>query len=105
MGELFEDYAQNLGKDDQKLQLLSREIGINFADLKDMRRKFDRLDEDGSGELDKSEFLLLVRSMLPPGAPDPRQAQLQDWWNAIDEDESGFISFREFAIFWADEML
>ena len=63
---------------------------------KSLRRTFDKVDEDGSGEIEYEEFRRLCRKL------DARieQDRIDEAWKAIDADGSGGIDFTEFREWW-----
>lgn len=103
--DAFDQIFEEVSPEEKELRRLGRELGINIADLQDLKWHFDRLDGDQSGFLDFAEFEELVRSSLPASSEMPRENQMAEWWGQIDEDDSGSISFKEFALWWAEEMM
>ena len=61
-----------------------------------LRRTFDGVDEDGSGEIEPPEFKRLCRRL------DARLSDevVAEAWRQIDEDGSGSADFREFEMWW-----
>ena len=57
---------------------------------------FDRLDTDGSGELDQEEFIGAVRTELGIAVQDIGDAEVVQIFGAVDADQSGSISASEF---------
>eukprot|EP01047_Picozoa_sp_COSAG01_P000803 COSAG01_NODE_16_length_40091_cov_15.728646_16_plen_635_part_00 len=64
-----------------------------------MRRAFEKVDSDGSGEIDRSEFRTLCRRI------DGRLAEgaIAAAWAQIDADGSGAVDYAEFAAWWSSE--
>jgi Ca2+-binding EF-hand superfamily protein len=64
-----------------------------------MRRAFEKVDSDGSGEIDRSEFRTLCRRI------DARLAEgaIAAAWAQIDADGSGAVDYAEFAAWWSSE--
>lgn len=64
--------------------------GTNFdrEEIDRLRKRFMKLDKDGSGTIDKTEFLV-----IPGISANPLASRLMD---VFDEDSSGTIDFQEF---------
>lgn len=61
-----------------------------------LRRQFERVDEDGSGEIEFPEFRRLCRTMSPALSED----EVQTVFDTIDVDGSGALDFEEFKAWW-----
>ena len=57
---------------------------------------FTHMDDDRSGKLTYKEFSGLCREELKLKKADMPDLQLQGAWNALDDDDSGFITAGEF---------
>lgn len=96
--ELREAHEQMLGSSDMdEVEMVERWEGKQ-RDLEEakLRRTFDGVDEDGSGEIEEAEFRRLCRRL---------DARLSDEliraaWAQLDEDSSGAADFREFEAWW-----
>jgi hypothetical protein len=71
--------------------------GISDAELKQLRKLFSSIDEDGSGLLDRDEVHLLAEQL---GAS-LSTAELDQAMREMDEDGSGEVDFDEFAEWFA----
>lgn len=96
--ELREAHEQMLGSSEMdEVEMVERWEGKK-RDLEEakLRRTFDGVDEDGSGEIEEPEFRRLCRRL---------DARLEDEvvsraWAQLDEDGSGAADFREFEAWW-----
>ncbi len=95
---LREAHEQMLGSSEMdEVEMVERWEGKQ-RDLEEakLRRTFDGVDEDGSGEIEEAEFRRLCRRL---------DARLSDEvvsaaWTQLDEDASGAADFREFEAWW-----
>lgn len=69
---------------------------IDANGLDKIRRVFDKFDTDGSGELDKDEFELMICVYMGAKKADISKDRLSTWWREIDVDGSGLVEFPEF---------
>ena len=60
---------------------------------------FTHMDDDRSGKITYREFAGLCREELKMKASDVPDEELQGAWNALDDDDSGFITAGEFGTF------
>merc|ERR1712183_916366 len=58
---------------------------------------FMELDADGSGFLEKEEFVNLLQTTLRAIAGDLTQKRIDKFWKEIDADGSGQVDFQEYA--------
>lgn len=77
--------------------LNTEQMDILTANKEQVRRVFELLDADGSGAIDKNEFILgvdmLNKKLLPP---DARIGDAESLFNALDLDGNGEIDIQEF---------
>ena len=57
------------------------------------------MDDDKSGKISYKEFAGLCREELKMAKGDVPDEELQGAWNALDDDDSGFITAGEFGPF------
>ena len=57
------------------------------------------MDDDGSGKITYKEFSGMCREELKMKVSDVPDVELQGAWNALDDDDSGFITAGEFGPF------
>jgi len=62
----------------------------------DLRRDFTRIDTDGNGAIDRTEFAQLIASL----GLDMSEDRMYVAFQAIDIDGNGAIEFGEFAAWW-----
>jgi len=77
--------------------------GVRDAKLSDeetaiLKRHFDLMDEDGSGEMDKEEFFEFYRKI---GGTLLNKAELDAMFDELDADGGGALSFDEFVLVYA----
>ena len=60
---------------------------------------FNKIDEDGSGQMAYREFMRMVRSELKQGAAELPKDELLALWKALDADNSGLVTIGEFGQF------
>ena len=60
---------------------------------------FNKVDEDGSGQMAYREFMRMVRSELKQGAAELPKDELLALWKALDADGSGLVTIGEFGQF------
>jgi len=80
----------------QLTQELCEKHGLQPADLDKVKKKFDKFDEDGSGEIEQDEFELMIYSLVNAKEGDISVARLNCFWREIDRDGSGSVDFGEF---------
>lgn len=90
-----------LAPDMRDLRRLSRQYGIPWEEVHNVKRHFDAVDTDQSGEIDFEEFTLVLRKVLQV-APEldlpPNRARY--FWKQLDTDGSGKADFSEFLPWW-----
>jgi len=93
----------------QEVALLKRRAenrlkrGVSDAKLSDeetaiLKRHFDLMDEDGSGEMDKEEFFAFYKKI---GGETLTKKELDDLFDSLDADGGGALSFDEFVKVYA----
>jgi Ca2+-binding EF-hand superfamily protein len=70
----------------------------NPDDIDALKTEFARFDKDGNGRIDYDEFVELLAAVGP--RPTEEEAQLA--YSVIDTNETGDVSFEEFANWWLD---
>ena len=102
-----EYHVEYLAEQYQKLQnLASNNMLIGKDKIEVMRRAFKSYDKDGNGVLDKDEiFDLLTNHFREQGIKKkPTQADVQEFFDRLDDDHSGEIEFDEFKEFLVETM-
>lgn len=64
-----------------------------------LREIFDQFDRDNSGHINKKELRNLSSALNDPLTP----AELHDFFNKVDVDKSGKISWEEFVKYWTSD--
>ena len=99
--ELREKHDELVGKEDMDEVELVERWESKKRELAEaaLKRTFNNVDADGSGEIDVEEFRTLCRRLdarieLPA---------VEEAWELIDEDKSGEVDYREFCRWWESE--
>lgn len=90
-----------LAPDMRDLRRLSRQYGIPWEEVHKVKRHFDAVDTDGSGEIDFEEFSEVLRKVLQV-APELElpSNRARHFWKQLDTDGSGKADFSEFLPWW-----
>lgn len=91
-----------LARDEKDLEnrRLAREAEVSISEVERYRQMFDEFDTDGSEEISQPEFVFVIMQIME--VKDPRDIPtptLNRYWQEVDTDSSGSVSFREF-LFW-----
>ncbi|MCP4868288.1 MAG: hypothetical protein GY898_06175 [Proteobacteria bacterium] len=69
-----------------------------MTDVNEIKENFDHFDKDGSGAIETSELLSLMRALgMDPSADDLAMAA-----EALDTNHNGRIEWTEFLSWWSD---
>ena len=70
-----------------------------------LKHLFDKIDADGSGLIDRSEFMrfVLARAEENPGGAQPTRQQIEDAFDSVDSDQSGELDYTEFVMYFGPE--
>jgi Ca2+-binding EF-hand superfamily protein len=88
-----------IGEVDKEIRKIGKDLGLDTLEIEKIHKRFSQLDEDGSGRLEFQEFKVLMMRLLSQegdSAEVPQKVLLR-FWGEIDLDQSGEISFEEFA--------
>ena len=92
----YDDWEQIFAQDgDEAGELLFR-VSCKFTEEEAVKEAFERLDDDGSGELDIDEIGQLMETI----GRNLNEKQLQKMMLEIDEDGSGLVEFDEYWDWW-----
>ncbi|MEC7424911.1 MAG: EF-hand domain-containing protein [SAR324 cluster bacterium] len=69
--------------------------GKDLSNVKELRKTFDQIDEDKSGELDADEILTCLQSM---GASEISKEDIENMMKIADTDGGGTVDFDEFVV-------
>ena len=104
----FDQYhIEYLAEQYEKLRDLADKKALVSKDkIETMRRAFKSYDRDGNGVLDRDEiFDLLTNHFKEQGIKKkPSRADVDDFFNQLDDDHSGEIEFEEFKEFLVQTM-
>lgn len=83
------------------LRRLSRKYGVPWEEVDNVKRQFDNVDEDGSGDITFEEFSDVLRRVLQvPQNLDLPVNRVRHFWKELDHDGSGKADFTEFLPWW-----
>ncbi|CAE7591193.1 TNNC2 [Symbiodinium natans] len=90
-----------LSADMRDLRRLSRQYGVPWEEVDNVKRQFDAVDEDGSGDISLQEFSDVLRRVLqvPPNLELPAN-RVRYFWQELDHDGNGKADFTEFLPWW-----
>lgn len=85
----------------RNLRRLSRQYQVPWEEVDNVKRHFDLVDTDHSGEIDFEEFSQILRRVLqvPPELDMPPN-RARFFWKQLDTDGSGKADFAEFLPWW-----
>lgn len=87
-----------------RLRLLAKANNLDALCMDRVRKSFNSIDVDGSGEVDIREFESILREVLKvPAHLDMPESRIRYFWNEIDVDGSGKAGFDEFLSFWLSQ--
>eukprot|EP00930_Biecheleria_cincta_P056262 TRINITY_DN42411_c0_g1_i1.p1 TRINITY_DN42411_c0_g1~~TRINITY_DN42411_c0_g1_i1.p1 ORF type:complete len:543 (+),score=96.51 TRINITY_DN42411_c0_g1_i1:98-1726(+) len=85
--------------EDLENRALARKHGMSILAVEDHRRHFRKYDEDGSGDINKEEFVdIVIDIMKIKNRDDAPLKRLERCWQEVDTDKSGIVSFEEFLV-------
>lgn len=93
---VYDDWEQIFAQDGDEAGGLLMRISCKFTEEEAVRAAFERLDDDGSGELDIDEIGQLMEAI----GRQLNEKQLQKMMQEIDEDGSGLVEFDEYWQWW-----
>ncbi|GAM23553.1 hypothetical protein SAMD00019534_067280 [Acytostelium subglobosum LB1] len=79
---------------DADLAYMSQQTNLSKGEVAKLFEEFKKFDKDGSGALERTEFISLLKVRLP-NFPEQR---MSDLFNAFDTDRSGTIDFKELSV-------
>merc|ERR1719161_1946761 len=89
----------DISEADLKIREIARNLKIPLPDVEKVKKVFDKYDEDGSGQMEKEEFKLMMTDLICVGKLKGLQVPnglLEDQWLSVDHDGSGEVDFDEF---------
>merc|ERR1719174_312611 len=89
----------DLTDEDLRIREIARELGISFPEIEKVKKVYDKYDEDGSGQMEKDEFAMMMNDLVCVGklkGHEVPRALLEDQWKGVDHDGSGEVDFEEF---------
>eukprot|EP01043_Picozoa_sp_COSAG02_P034068 COSAG02_NODE_2362_length_9062_cov_129.948789_4_plen_1175_part_00 len=93
---VYDDWEQIFADDGDEAGELLMRISCKFTEEEAVRAAFERLDDDGSGELDIDEIGQLMETI----GRSLNEKQLDKMMKEIDEDGSGLVEFDEYWAWW-----
>merc|ERR1711904_14583 len=86
-----------LSPEQRHIREVARKYDVEFVEVENVKRMFDKFDEDGGGLLEFGEFkILLYRLMKIPAHLEMPSSRVKQFWAEIDLDGSGNVDFEEF---------
>jgi Ca2+-binding EF-hand superfamily protein len=97
----FSETAPDLELSSQELEIreIARNLQIPIPDVEKVKKVFDKYDADGSGQIEKDEFKLMMTDLVCVGklkGLEVPNGLLEDQWLSVDHDGSGEVDFDEF---------
>lgn len=92
----FDEDQMDLDESEVHLRQVARSLGIPIPDAESIKRCFDSVDTDKSGEIEKPEFKVMMHQMLSNGTESISDARISECWLTLDHDGSGTVAFEEF---------
>lgn len=93
---VYDDWEQIFADDGDEAGELLMRVSCKFTEEEAVRAAFERLDDDGSGELDIDEIGQLMETI----GRNLNEKQLDKMMKEIDEDGSGLVEFDEYWAWW-----
>lgn len=103
VANMFSDVAklrQSKDKADSEEMIynLAKTYNVSPYVMDKVKRKFDKFDTDGSGQIEYDEFRVMMKGILKDDKTnDLSEDRLGRFWSEIDRDGSGEVDFQEFA--------
>jgi len=102
--ETVEDREFKCDEAEQTMRDLARELDLPIVTLERLKKQYDKYDVDKSGFIERNEFFELLAEFLPElkmveDVEAVSRRQIERYWTAIDQDQSGELDFAEFASF------
>eukprot|EP00933_Yihiella_yeosuensis_P061245 TRINITY_DN64049_c0_g1_i1.p1 TRINITY_DN64049_c0_g1~~TRINITY_DN64049_c0_g1_i1.p1 ORF type:complete len:203 (-),score=37.67 TRINITY_DN64049_c0_g1_i1:100-708(-) len=102
-GTMFMEDLVVTTDDEKSLRHMSRELGILIPDVERLKKAYNSFDQNGSGEIDETEFKNVVCSLMNARPEDVSPQKLQRYWREADRDGGGTLDFDEF-VEWCVQM-
>lgn len=103
LSHFFDEESLGLEESDIHLRHIARGLGIPIPDAEAIKKYFDHVDIDGSGEVDKDEFRIMLHQIFDTPNEDGTtqkgelsDARVNEYWLSVDHDQSGTVEFEEF---------
>jgi len=96
----FDEGPLQLEAEELELRRLARRLGLHASEMDWYKRRFDRFDTDGSGEVDRQEFEQMLYTCLDiPRHIGLPQSRMQQMWLDADTDGEGQLDLEKFVVF------
>jgi len=93
------DMSRNLSEAQRAVRDMARVVGVSVDEAENLKKKFDHFDEDGSGNIDKNEFIQVLRSFTGSKTEISKE-RFDCYWRDVDSDSSGEVDFEEFLMWY-----
>jgi len=89
------DISRNLSPTQRAVRKLAKVVGVSVDEAENLKQKFDNFDADGSGCIDKEEFIQVLKAFTGTKAEISGE-RFDMYWRDVDSDGSGEVDFEEF---------
>merc|ERR1712194_649370 len=95
------DESTTLSTKQKEVRALARKHGVPLGDAENLRIKFEKYDEDHSGQISKEEFSKILMELIRVKSAEEIPAErFNHYWREVDQDQSGCIDFEEFLLWY-----
>lgn len=96
----FDEGPLQLEAEELELRRLARRLGVHASEMDWYKRRFDKFDTDGSGEIDRQEFEQMLYTCLSiPGHIGLPQGRVLQMWSDASTDAGGDLDLEKFVVF------
>eukprot|EP00930_Biecheleria_cincta_P096008 TRINITY_DN87895_c0_g1_i1.p1 TRINITY_DN87895_c0_g1~~TRINITY_DN87895_c0_g1_i1.p1 ORF type:complete len:590 (+),score=97.11 TRINITY_DN87895_c0_g1_i1:101-1870(+) len=85
---------------EREMRLFAKELGVGVMDLELVKQAFDKYDKNKNGTIEKAEFTVIICHLLGVTEEYISAIHFRRFWREVDKDNSGIITFEEFAGWW-----
>mmetsp|Transcript_84179 Transcript_84179/g.225067 ORF Transcript_84179/g.225067 Transcript_84179/m.225067 type:complete len:482 (+) Transcript_84179:1140-2585(+) len=89
-------YHNDLPEAEKELRRIAKELEIPLADAETIKKEFDMYDQDGSGSIEKHEFLQVLAGLLQVEPEEIPPGRVSDYWKELDTDAQNSVDFQKF---------
>jgi len=96
MVTMWSSYHNDLPEAEKELRRIAKELEIPLADAETIKKEFDMYDQDGSGSIEKHEFLQVLSGLLQVEPEEIPPGRVSDYWKELDTDGQHSVDFQKF---------